>query len=223
MLMPNSRLIPLAAALLFAAACSPSAPPADAAADASPSPDVAAPADPVASVDPQPSAPTPASGELTTVRNDPAVIHFAGFGPASFGANEEAVRQAWGRPLAGAPDPANGAEGCYYLHPDPRPQNGNGVAFMFEGGQFVRYDVDTPAHVAPGDLTTGMTAADVAARFPGRVESQPHKYDPAGRYLIVAPENGGETRLLFEVDAAGTISEWRIGRLPQVQYVEGCS
>jgi hypothetical protein len=221
--MSNVRLLPLAAALLLAAACSQSSSPADAAVAADTPPAAAPATDQPAPINPQPTAPTPAPGELAAVHNDPAVINFEGFGPAKFGADEEAVRQAWGRPLAGEPDPANGAEGCYYLHADPRPQNGNGIAFMFEGAQFVRYDVDTPEHVAPGDLTTGMTAADVEARFPGRVESQPHKYDPAARYLIVAPEGGGDTRLLFEVDAAGTIGEWRIGRLPQVQYVEGCS
>ena len=155
-------------------------------------------------------------------KNDPAVINFEGFGPAKFGTDEEQVRMAWGRPLDGAPNTMDGPGACYYLYMDPSPEQG-GIAFMFEGAQFVRYDVDSPMHVAPGDLAVGMAAADVEARFPGRVESQSHKYDPTGRYLIVSPEDGGDNRLLFEVDGAGVITQWRIGRQPQVLYVEGCA
>lgn len=189
-----------------------------------PAPQTGAPAVETAAVAPAPAdlAPAPAAATPAAAKNDPAVINFEGFGPAKFGADEEQVRMSWGRPLVGAPDPADGPGACYYLHMDPMPEKG-GIAFMFEGAQFVRYDVDSSRHAAPGDLTVGMTAADVEARFPGRVESQPHKYDPTGRYLIVSPEDGGDHRLLFEVDGGGVITQWRIGRQPQVHYVEGCS
>lgn len=200
-------------------ACSPAqetaAPPADAASS------VEAPAaDPVETVDPAPGADAPAAGELAAVKNDPAVFNFEGFGPAKFGANEEQVRMAWGRPLE-AGTPADGAT-CYQLRMEPMPENGKGILFMLEEGKFVRYDVDVPMHVAPGDLTTGMRADQVEAAFPGRVESQPHKYVEGARNLVVSPENGGDARLVFETDAAGTIVSWRIGVPPQIHYVEGC-
>ena len=31
------------------------------------------------------------------------------------------------------------------------------------------------------------------------------------------------TKLVFEADASGVVSEWRVGLLPEVDYVEGCS
>lgn len=202
------------AGLLVLAACAkPEPAPAETPAATAPA------ADPAPVVEP---APAPADPVPVAAKNDPAVINFEGFGPAKFGTDEEQVRMSWGRPLEGAPNGTDGPGACYYLYMDPRPEQG-GIAFMFEGAQFVRYDVDSPMHVAPGDLAVGMTAADVEARFPGRVESQPHKYDPTGRYLIVSPEDGGDNRLLFEVDGAGVITEWRIGRQPQVLYVEGCA
>ena len=202
----------VAGLLLLAACAKPEPAPAETPVAAAPAADPA----PVAEPAPAPAEPAP-----DAAKNDPAVINFEGFGPAKFGADEEQVRMSWGRPLAGAPDPTDGPGACYYLYMDPMPEQG-GIAFMFEGAQFVRYDVDSPLHAAPGDLAVGMTAADVEARFPGRLESQPHKYDPTGRYLIVSPEDGGDHRLLFEVDGGGVITEWRIGRQPQVQYVEGC-
>ena len=51
----------------------------------------------------------------------------------------------------------------------------------------------------------------------------PHKYVEGGRYLVVTSEQGGDTRLVFEVDPEGTVTGWRMGQLPQVLYVEGCS
>ena len=99
--------------------------------------------------------------------------------------------------------------------------DGYATGFMFEGGKFVRVDVDTDNLVAPGGLVVGMTAADVLAAFPD-AEQQPHKYTD-GKYLVVKPADGGEGRLVFEVDEDGRITEWRIGLEPQVHYVEGCS
>lgn len=218
MAFPNR--IPLVFALgLVLAACSPAQEAAAPAADAA-APVEAPAAEPAETVDPAPAADAPAVGELAAVKNDPAVINFEGFGPAKFGASEEEVRMAWGRPLE-AGTPAEGAT-CYQLRMEPMPENGKGILFLFEDGKFARYDVDVPLHVAPGDLTTGMTADKVEAAFPGRVESQPHKYVEGARNLVVSPENGGEARLVFETDAAGTIVSWRIGLPPQIHYVEGC-
>jgi hypothetical protein len=100
---------------------------------------------------------------------------------------------------------------------------GNAVAFMFEGGGFVRYDVFGTTPAAPGGFTVGALASDVVATFGSRVEQQPHKYLEGGRYLIVTPEYGEPGRLVFEVDGEGVVIQWRIGLPPQVHYVEGCA
>jgi len=156
---------------------------------------------------------------------DANVIKFEGFGPAAFGSNEEAVRQAWGRPLL-ASKPATGAT-CYYLYKEVLPQLSNthqrGIAFMFEDGQFVRYDVDDTSQVAPGGIIVGDSMATVQATHAGHIETQPHKYIEGAHTLIVSPPNSGSTRLIFEIDAQNTVINWRIGVTPQVYYVEGCS
>jgi hypothetical protein len=178
------------------------------------SPQSAAPADaPPASV----SQPSVAAGAH---KNDPAVVNFAGFGPAHFGDDEEHVRMAWGYPLVSG-KPAAGST-CYYLAMDPPPDNGRGIRFMMDEGKFVRYDVDVPLHVAPGDVIVGDDGDVVRKAFAGRVDDQPHKYIEGGRTLTVSAPDGGAARLVFEIDAAGKISNWRIGVPPQVHYVEGC-
>jgi hypothetical protein len=161
-----------------------------------------------------------AGAEVPSAVNDPAVFNFEGFGPAKFGVDEEQVRMAWGRPLE-AGVPAEGAT-CYRLFMAPKPEGGQGISFMFEDGGFVRYDVDVPLHVAPGDLRVGDSMQDVLDAFPGGVETEPHKYVERAFIMIVPPEDGGEGRLVLETDAAGIVTAWRIGVPPQVHYVEGC-
>lgn len=214
----------LSAALAIAlGACSSPAPEAPTAVDApapeaTPATDAAGPdADAGAAAGTIPAGPGP-RGE-----HDADAVNFNGFGPARFGAEEETVRQAWGRPLQ--PYKLAGTPLCYYLEMDPRPERGAdvAVAFMFEGAKFVRYDVNGTTPVAPGGFIVGSHADDIVAAFGSRVEQQPHKYIGAGRYLIVTPEYGEPARLVFEVDGEGRVVEWRIGLPPQVFYVEGCA
>ena len=139
--------------------------------------------------------------------------------PVPLGADAQALRHGWGRPLEGGPD-ASDAAACHYLFTDPARAEGFGQAFMFEGGRFVRMDVDDPALAAPGGGRVGMDAAAVAALYPGRVEEQPHKYVEGARILRVTGD--GEAVLVFATDAAGVVRSWRVGLPPQVDYVEGC-
>ncbi|AKC87168.1 hypothetical protein [Pseudoxanthomonas suwonensis] len=162
----------------------------------------------------------PATVPDAAVALAPLAVDFSGFGPVPFGSDAQALRQAWDRPLEGG-DEATG-DACHYLLPQPRPAHGYGIGFMVEDGRFVRVDVDDPSATAPGGGRIGMTAAEIAALYPGRVEERLHKYVEGGRYLRVAGDSGAAV-LLFETDAQGRVQEWRVGLPPQVDYVEGCS
>ena len=222
----NIRLASTVAALaLVLAACSPSDPAAGDAVDATVAGTADAPvgvaddtsADTVGSTagadGPAPDAP-PAAGP------DP-VIGFSGYRGAAFGSGADAVRAAHPGELAAVPPPA-APDDCHYLLPSATPGAGYPLAFMFEGGRFVRVDVATADLAAPGALSVGMSAAEVVAAFPD-AESRPHKYVEGGQYLVVTPAGGGDARLVFEVDPQGIVTEWRAGLQPQVHYVEGCS
>ena len=148
-------------------------------------------------------------------------IDFQGFGPAPFGADQEAVRMAWGRDLGDAVPEEPG--GCYYLRPQPVPEDGGRIAFMIHGDRFVRVEVAVPDIEAPGGGRVGMSVADVHARYGDAVEERQHKYVDAGRYLRISDPAGGAGVLLFETGADGQVHEWRIGLPPQVDWVEGCS
>lgn len=150
--------------------------------------------------------PTPAAG----------AISYAGFGPAKFGATQEVVRMAWGKDMVGGPgDP----DGCYYLYPQPKAQSSYRIAFMIEHQRFARLDVDAAGIVAPGGGQVGMSVGEIRALYPGIAE-QPHKYVEGGKNLRHTDASGSV--LLFELDPAGKVTEWRVGVPPQVDYVEGC-
>lgn len=152
--------------------------------------------------------------------NVPAIIHFKGFGAATFGANEESVRMAWGKPMI-ATKPENGSS-CFYLFPEVADAKKRGIGFMFEEDKLVRYDVQDASQISPGNFKVGDSLADIKKAFAGRVEEAPHKYIERGFTLTVTPEDRSQSRLIFEIGGDGKVLNWRIGVPPQVFYVEGC-
>lgn len=226
--MPSSSRIPalVLLAALAAAGCERSAtdardgagpPPAAPAGDAMQAPDAPPPFDGSDHDVPPATADQATSGRLPA----PGTVTWTGFGAAEFGADQEAVRQSWGRDLGPAQPDEPG--GCYYLIPKPHPETGFEVAFMIDGDRFSRMDVRTPEVEAPGGGRVGMPAAGIETLYPGQVEALPHKYVDGGRYLRIRAPDGGGTALLFETSPEGEVTEWRIGAPPQVDYVEGCS
>lgn len=145
-----------------------------------------------------------------------------GYGTLAFGLTAEAAHAAWtGNRLEPAGDLGDPAA-CHHLVPAGQ-EAGSGLAFMFEDHLFVRYGTGSDAITAPGGGRVGMEAAALEGLYGGRLQSTPHKYVEAGR-VLTSPEDGGAqpSRLVFELDADGRVTRWRVGLAPQVGYVEGC-
>lgn len=142
---------------------------------------------------------------------------FDGYGDMRLGMDEAAFRRAWQGDLAGTVDAAGG---CSVLRPvwvkQPRD-----VGFLFEQGHFARYDVGTAKEAAPGGGKVGMDVAGIRALYGNRVQVTPHKYVAGAQYLRVAAPDG-KSALVFETDATGKVTRWRVGVPPQIDYVEGC-
>ncbi|MDG2526065.1 lectin [Stenotrophomonas sp. HITSZ_GD] len=143
-----------------------------------------------------------------------------GYGDVRLGMTAEQVRQAWGGQLEGAPDAANGPDACYYLRPKWAVQD-RSFGFMMEGGKLVRYDSENPKELAPGGGRAGMPEADITTLYAGHVDTQPHKYEQ-GAHVLRVTQDGQAGVLVFETDASGKVTRWRVGLPPQVDYVEGC-
>ena len=190
-------------------------------ASASPEPD-ASPGPIRSAATPAPGTPDePAVTEMPDRDRDRDLARLDGYGPLRFGMTLAEMREAWGPTLHGAP-PDGAAEACHYLN-----VVGEGatpyLAFMVDGGRFVRYDVSNDALLAPGGGRRGMTEAELQALYKGSLQASPHEYVDGGKYLAFDTSGVAPSRLVFETDAQGRATEWRVGLSPQVDYVEGCS
>ncbi|MGO1002799.1 lectin [Lysobacter sp. CA196] len=161
----------------------------------------------------------PATAPVVTPPASDTLARFDGYGDLRFGMSADEARKAWGGELKGD---AAADGGCYYLRPIWA-QNAAEFGFMIENGKFARVDVGNDKETAPGGGKRGMSADEIRKLYAGRVEEQPHKYVEGGKNLRIGDTAGGAGALVFEIDAAGKVTAWRIGVPPQVDYVEGCS
>lgn len=159
---------------------------------------------------------TPSDARLALSADGP---HWFGHGQLRWGMTPEEMQAAFQPGTLSRPAGVGTDDTCHYLIPG----NAQGdVRLMVEEGRFVRAEYLTPVTEAPGGGKVGWTAAQVRAAYGDRVEETPHKYEDGALYLrIKAPEGDGV--LLFETDASGTVTRWRMGVAPQVDYVEGCA
>lgn len=168
-----------------------------------------------------PASPAPARPADAVPDGDRALARLDGYGPLRFGMTPDEMSAAWGADLQGGL-PEDGPEGCYHLSAvgdDGRPF----LSFMVDGGRFVRYGTDSDALLAPGGGRRGMTGAELQALYGNSLQAAPHAYVDGGRYLAFDASGVAPSRLVFETDAQGRVSGWRVGLPPQVDYVEGCS
>lgn len=138
-----------------------------------------------------------------------------GWGPIRANMRVADARAALGGEL---PEPAN--RECDHVKP---PRGPRGVLIMTVAGQVARVEVsDTTVATAAG-ARVGDTEARINALYPGRVQTGPHKYVD-GHYLVVRRGAGADSihRLVFETDGQ-RVTRYRGGRLPEVEWVEGCS
>lgn len=199
------------------AACSAERAPVDAPA----TPDVAA-TPPPASTAPPASAPPavqPPTATTPAANGDGAQATFAGIGGLAFGTPAAQMEQAWGSPLKaiGKEDNAD----CYFMSPASVAHPAD-FHFMVGSGRFARFGTSSDRVAAPGGGRVGMTEAQLQALYGNGLTASPHFYTD-GKYLEIAASGVAPTRLVFETDEAGKVTEWRLGLEPEVGYVEGCS
>lgn len=145
-------------------------------------------------------------------------LNLNGIGGVRVGMTVNEATKAAGIKLVG--DTPNNS--CYYLKPQGEPQN---VGLMVTGGRISRVDVSKNSRVATSSgARIGDTEARVKSLYPGQITITPHKYVQGGHYLTLVPKDraDGNYRLIFETDGKRVV-HLRSGKLPEVEFVEGCS
>jgi hypothetical protein len=145
--------------------------------------------------------------------SDTAGVSFAGVPPLRIGMTAAQARQALGMPASSAKSGE-----CSYLDSKGR---------MHAYAMLVR---DTVARIDVRDNTlptaAGVRVGDAESRvrelYRGRVKTEPHKYVQGGHYLIVTSPADTTRQIVFETDGK-RVTGYRVGRTPEVRWVEGCS
>lgn len=141
-----------------------------------------------------------------------------GIGTVQVGMTVPQAVKAAGIKLVG--DPLN--NNCYYVKPQNEPKN---LSFMVTKGRISRVDVRQNNQITTlKGAKIGDTEAQIKSLYPGQIQVTPHKYVQNGHYLTFIPKDRGDRnyRLVFETDGK-LVTEFRAGKLPEVEYVEGCS
>ena len=179
---------------------------------------------PMAAADPAPATP-PVTEPV--VPAEPAVVvapasqaSFTGYGDMKLGSTLEQAKTAWAGELQES-KPAEGST-CHYLMPK-WVSKASEFGFMVEEGKFVRYDVGTDKEIAPGGGKVGMVVEQLMLLYGSSLQSAPDKYVEGGKVLTITAPDGSPAKLVFQVDGVGSVTGWRVGLPPQVDYGEGCS
>lgn len=107
---------------------------------------------------------------------------------------------------------------CEYLDAPTVP-----VKLMFVSDTLVRVDVRDTSVTTMEGARIGDTEARIKELYAGRVTTTPHKYiGPTGHYLSVSQPFFPENLLVFETDGQ-RVTTYRMGRKPEVEWVEGCA
>ncbi len=145
-------------------------------------------------------------------------LFIKGIGTVQVGMTVPQAAKAAGTKLVG--DSAN--NNCYYVKPQNEPKN---LSFMVTEGRISRVDVreNTLITTLKG-AKIGDTEAQIKSLYPGQIQVTPHKYVENGHYLTFIPKDRADQnyRVVFETDGK-VVTQFRAGKLPEVEYVEGCS
>lgn len=147
-----------------------------------------------------------------------AKLFINGISTVRIGMTVSQAAKAAGTKLAG--DPPN--NNCYYVKPQNEPKN---IAFMVTKGRISRVDVRQNTQITTlKGAKIGDTEAQIKSLYPGQIQVTPHKYVQGGHYLTFIPKDRADQnyRVVFETDGK-RVTEFRSGKLPEVEYVEGCS
>ena len=142
------------------------------------------------------------------------VVRPDGIGPLRVGVPLREVARSLGEPLSVV------NEECDHVNPTRMPE---GILLMIIEDTLVRVQIDSAGIRTVEGAQVGDSESRILELYGARARIEPHKYSyPEGHYVVVTPPGDSVHRTIFET-FKGRVTKYRSGRLPAVQYVEGCS
>lgn len=177
------------------------------------------------------ASPTPSPVGLTVN----STVGLKNIGPVVVGMTVEQLATAAGVSLTRQPDfdQAVAETNCAYMSPGtipgyvPPPNSGNKspLAFMIVDGKLARIDILGGEFKTSQGIMVGSSEQEVQTAFGGASPLPPRAFiGPPYRYLTATPRQAADQnfRLVFESDGAKVVT-YRAGKLPEVDYKNGCT
>ena len=97
-----------------------------------------------------------------------------------------------------------------------------GVNVMVVKGKVARIDVDTGTVTTEDGAKIGDSEDKIKSIYGDELKVSPHKYIEGGHYLTVMGDSTSAGKaMVFETDGK-QVTMFRAGRVPEVEWVEGC-
>jgi hypothetical protein len=110
---------------------------------------------------------------------------------------------------------------CRYVNP----RGMKNIGMMVSRDRIVRIDMYGGSSIRTfKGAGIGDSEARIKSLYPGKIEVSQHHYNPKGHYLTLVPKDAADRayRIVFETDGRKVLN-YRVGKLPDVEFVEGCS
>jgi hypothetical protein len=143
-----------------------------------------------------------------------------GLGPVLVGMTVAEAEKAAGRKFDTDKEGPAG-DVCLYSTPRGLP----GVGFMVINGKIARVDVWNNRNITTfRGAKIGDSEARIKQLYGRQIQVKQHEYRPNGHYLVFVPKDKADRnfRVVFETDGQ-KVTQFRSGRIPEVEYVEGCA
>jgi len=147
-------------------------------------------------------------------QNPGKVLTFKGYKNIEIGMKIKDVVKATG--LAFSYDAPPEENECTYAYTRSLP----GLYIMVIDGVVARIDVDKGDYTTPEGARLGDSEEKIRKLYP-KVEVEGQRYVPEGHYLIVRSPDGSRA-IIFDTDGK-KVTAFRVGRMPEVEWVEGCN
>ena len=114
---------------------------------------------------------------------------------------------------------------CSYFKPQTEPK---GISFMVTRGRIARVDISNQRFTTIKGAKIGDTENRILSLYPSQIKATPHPYigmpPHNGKYLTFVPKDAADKnyRIIFET-SSNRVTSFRSGKLPEVEYTEGCA
>jgi hypothetical protein len=108
------------------------------------------------------------------------------------------------------------SEGCYFVKAEVGPK---GLSFMVVNNKIVRVDVYEGQLATENGARISDSEERIKSLYSDQFKVDDHAYTDKGHYIQI---RRGNYMIVFETDGK-QVTSYRAGKIPEVQYIEGCS